>query len=78
MKLKKLTLNAIAMEHSEMKNIKAGSDGEGRSVCFTNEEHTDCAKGIPSCTTDSGKKGSCYFEVLVDTGAEYHAKCYCA
>lgn len=67
MKLRKLALNAIAMEHSEMKSIKAGY--YGGYVCYaTYESGLDFSCGTVhgnSCMKQNGDLGTCGFTGIV-------------
>lgn len=70
MKLKSLALNAIAMEHSEMKEVKAGW---GNDACrlFNNINPGSCMTDSgSSCMTDDGNWGTCK--------THEHGGCYCS
>lgn len=71
MKLKKLALNAIAMDHSEMKRIKAGYYAEYE--CYHNidgfpngdELHFCSTNAGNSCMSSNGEIGEC---MIAETG----------
>lgn len=68
MKLKKLALNAIAMDHSEMKEVKAGWNGDDECVI---EDFFFCKSPSGECNPGNGVfKGTCEMHTSLN-------KCYC-